>query len=92
MKHDAVQCIKLFFSVNHRNLLHQGLTNIFCPKENISVFHVVNKNKVYFSLQIYFKSSKWCFPYLTSYIGFIWILENCIQKIWSDQNRTLVLV
>lgn len=31
--------------MNHRDLLHQGLMNIFCPKENISVFHVVNKNK-----------------------------------------------
>lgn len=46
MKYDAVQCIKLrHFSINHRDLWHQGLMSIFCPMQNISVFHVVNKNK-----------------------------------------------
>lgn len=46
MKYDAVQCMKLrHLSINHRDLLHQELMSIFCPEENTSVFHVVNKNK-----------------------------------------------
>lgn len=46
MKCNAVQSIKLrHFSTKHKDLLHQVLLNIACAKENISVFHVVNKIK-----------------------------------------------
>lgn len=46
MKYNAVQSTKLrYFSTEHTDLLHQVLMNIACTKENISVFHVVNKIK-----------------------------------------------
>lgn len=86
MKHDAVQCIKLrHFSVNHRDLLHWGLMNIFCPKENISVFHVVNKNK--HSTFHYKDTSK-----VINGVFFISLVTSDSSGFWKIANRISGLI
>lgn len=86
MKYDTVHSIKLrHFSINHTDLLLQGLMNIFCPKENISVFHVVNKIKQ--STFHYKDTSK-----VVNGVFFISLVTSDSSGFWKTEYRKSGLI